>query len=44
MTKTLEDEIFLAFSNNTGSRGTIKIGDYNVTTDESIWPVEDTTE
>lgn len=42
--KKIQDEIFLSFSKTSGTRGNIKIGDYNITTDESIWPVEDSVE
>ena len=44
ITKKFEEEIFLAFSQHTGSRGTMKIGDYNITTDHSIWPMANNTE
>ena len=44
VTKRFEEEIFLTFSQHTGSRGTMKIGDYNITTDHSIWPVANNTE
>lgn len=41
----LENEIFLTFSNTSGSRGEIKMGRYSITTDNSIWPnTDDTTE
>lgn len=40
--KVLEDEIFLSFAQASGTRGIVKMGHYNVTTDNSIWPFDDT--
>lgn len=36
--KAIENEIFLTFGQSSGSKGIIKLGHYNVTTDNSIWP------
>lgn len=39
----LENEIFVTFSNTSGSRCDLKLGRYELTTDNSIWPISDET-
>lgn len=39
--KVLENQIFITFSNTSGSRCDLKVGRYEITTDNSIWPVSD---
>ena len=39
ITKAIENEIFLTFGQSSGSKGVIHLAHYNVTTDNSIWPV-----
>lgn len=37
----LENEIFVTFSNTSGSRCDLKLGRFELTTDNSIWPMSD---
>ena len=38
---TVERDMFVTFSDEMGTRGSVTLASYEVKTDESIWPYED---